>query len=122
LNPSRVGAEWDPDSLSRFSIKSEIWISLRLSANSSMSRLDAGVDASDSLGLAMWLSKLPELLAMQTQVLKKKALPSSSVTVRLNDAIELARGSSMSTPTWRAYCRCLTSKPIEGYPSVVDCR
>jgi hypothetical protein len=33
----------------------------------------------------------------------------------LNDAIEFARESSMSTPTWRARCWCFTIKPTEGY-------
>jgi hypothetical protein len=48
-----------------------------------MSRLDVGVDASDSMGLARWLPKPPEPLAMQTQEPKMKAAPSSSATVRL---------------------------------------
>jgi hypothetical protein len=28
----------------------------------------------------------------------------------------------MNTPTWRANCRCLTFKPTEGSPEVVDYR
>jgi hypothetical protein len=51
-----------------------------------MSRLDIDVDTSDSLGLARWLSKLPEPLAMQTQKPKTKVVPSSSATVRLDNA------------------------------------
>jgi hypothetical protein len=42
------------------------------------------------------------------------ALVMGTVLVKLNDAIELSSGSSASTPTWRASCRCFTSKPTEG--------
>jgi hypothetical protein len=41
---------------------------------------------------------------------------SSTMQVKLNDAIEFFGGSSMSTPTWCTSCHCLTSKPTEGYP------
>jgi hypothetical protein len=37
---------------------------------------------------------------MQTQELKVKVVPSSNMAlVKLNDAIEFARGSAMNTPT-----------------------
>jgi hypothetical protein len=51
--------------------------------SSSMSRLDVGIDASDSLGLARWLPKPLEPLAMQTQEPKMKAAPSSRVMMML---------------------------------------
>jgi hypothetical protein len=40
--------------------------------------------------------------------------------VKLNDAIEFSSGSSMSTPTWRASCRCFTTTPTEDTPKVVS--
>jgi hypothetical protein len=49
-------------------------------------------------------------------------VPSSGTAlVKLKDAIEFSGGCSMNTPTWLASYRCLTSKPTEGYPEVVDC-
>jgi hypothetical protein len=46
-----------------------------------------------------------------------KVVPSSStVLVKLRDAIEFSGGCSMNTPTWRATCRCFTATPTEGYP------
>jgi hypothetical protein len=41
---------------------------------------------------------------------------SSTVLVKLNDAIELSSGCSMKTPTWRASYLCFTATPTEGYP------
>jgi hypothetical protein len=40
-----------------------------------------------------------------------KVVPSSSMTVMLNDAIEFARRFSMNSPTWRANCQYFTGKP-----------
>jgi hypothetical protein len=70
-----------------------------------------------------WLLKPPEPLVTQIQELKTKVVPSSStLLVKLKDAIEFSGGCSMNTPTWRASCWCFTTKPTEGYPQVVNCR
>jgi hypothetical protein len=53
-----------------------------------MSWRGAGADASGSLVLARWLWKPPEALAVQTQELKSKVVPSSGATlVKSKDAI-----------------------------------
>jgi hypothetical protein len=45
-----------------------------------------------------------------------KVVPSSStVLVKLRDAIEFSGGCSMNNPTWRASYRCFTATPTEGY-------
>jgi hypothetical protein len=94
---------------------------LRLSTNSSRLLRQVTADTSGSLGLTRWLLKPPESLAMQTQESKVKVVSSSGTTlVKLSVAIEFAGGSLMSTPTWRACCRCLAINPTEGYPKIVD--
>jgi hypothetical protein len=40
--------------------------------------------------------------------------------MKLKDAIELAGGSSVRSPTWRASCRCLTGYPPWDIPKVVS--
>jgi hypothetical protein len=45
---------------------------------------------------------------------------SSTVLVKLKDAIEISGGCSMNTPTWRANYRCFTVTPTEGYPEVMS--
>jgi hypothetical protein len=47
---------------------------------------------------------------------------SGTTLVKLKNAIEFSDGCLMNTPTWRASCRCLTSKPTEGSPEVVNYR
>jgi hypothetical protein len=65
-----------------------------------MSRLDVGADASGFLVPTRCRRKSPAPLAMQTQEPKMKVAPSSIATVvKLNDAIEFARESSMNTAT-----------------------
>jgi hypothetical protein len=56
---------------------------LDFAASLSMSQLDVGIDTSSSLESVKWLSKLPELLAMQAQEPETKAAPCSSMTVWL---------------------------------------
>jgi hypothetical protein len=46
-----------------------------------------------------------------------KVVPlSSTVLVKLKDAIEFSGGCSMNSPIWRASYRCFTATPTEGYP------
>jgi hypothetical protein len=76
-----------------------------------------GVEASGFLESTRWLLKPPKSLATQIQEPKMRVVPSSStVLVKLRDAIEFSGGCSMSTPTWRARCRYFTATPTEGYP------
>jgi hypothetical protein len=67
--------------------------------------------------------KSPAPSVMQTHEPKNecRALGGTAL-VNLNDAIELAGGSSMRTPTWRASCRCFTACPPRGMPEVVSFR
>jgi hypothetical protein len=119
LGAARVEVVSKTDIPSIFPAKSEKSISSRLSTNSSRSLCWAAAGAEGSLVSARWLLKPPEPLATHIQELKTKVVPSSStVLVKSKDAIEFSGGCSMNTPTWRAICRCLTSKPTE----VVDCR
>jgi hypothetical protein len=83
----------DPDSLSYFPIRLKIWI---LQIVGEFVDITAG---SDSLGVVRWPSKALEPLAIQIQEPKTTATPSFSMAVRVIDAIVLAEGSSMSTPT-----------------------
>jgi hypothetical protein len=71
--------------------------------NSSRSLRQVATDASGSLVSARWLLKPPEPLAMQTQELNTKVVPS-------------LRTALVNTPTWRTRCRCFTAKLTEGYP------
>jgi hypothetical protein len=76
-----------------------------------------GVEASGFLESARWLLKPPKPLATQIQEPKMKVVPSSStVLVKLKDAIEFSGGCSMNTPTWHASYRYFTTTPNEGYP------
>jgi hypothetical protein len=59
-----------------------------------------------------WLLKPPEPLAMQIHEPKLNVVPSlSTALVKLNVAIEFARGSSMNAPTGHASSRYFTAKP-----------
>jgi hypothetical protein len=83
---------------------------------SSRSLLEVDGEASGSLELAKWLLKPPKPSTTQIQEPKMKVVPSSStVLVKLNNAIKFSGGSSMSTPSWRTSCQCFTSTPTEGY-------
>jgi hypothetical protein len=63
--------------------------------------------------------KPPEPLATQIQDPKMNVmLLSSTVLVKLKDAIEFSGACSMNTPTWRDSYRCFTAKPTKGYPQV----
>jgi hypothetical protein len=79
--------------------------SSRLSTNLSRSLHRFGVEGSSFLELARWPLKPPDPLATQIQKPKTNVAPSSStVLVKLKDAIEFFGGCSMNTPTWRARC------------------
>jgi hypothetical protein len=68
--------------------------------NSSRLLHQVGVEASGSLESVRWLLKPPKPLAMQIYEPKMKvATLSSTVMVKLKDAIELSGGCSMNTPT-----------------------
>jgi hypothetical protein len=85
--------------------------------NSSRSLLRVDVETYGSLESTRWLLKPPKLLVMQIQEQKMKVVPSSStMLVKLKDAIEFSGGCSMNIPTWRASCQCFTTTPTEGYP------
>jgi hypothetical protein len=87
------------------------------SSNSSRLLLRVDVEASGFLESTRWLLKPPKLLATQIQEPKMKVGPSSStVLMKLSDAIEFSSGCLMNTPTWHASCRCFTAMPTEGYP------
>jgi hypothetical protein len=59
-------------------------------------------EASGFLEFTRWLMKPPKLLATQIQELKMKVVPSSStLLVKLRDAIKFSSGCSMNTPTPR---------------------
>jgi hypothetical protein len=84
---------------------------------SSRSLLGVDEEASGSLELARWRLKPSKPLATQIQESKMKVVPlSSTVLVKLKDAIEFSGGCSMNIPTWCANCRCFTTMPTEGYP------
>jgi hypothetical protein len=81
------------------------------------SLLQVDVEASVFLESTRWLLKPPKPLATQIQEAKMKVVPlSSTVLVKLSDAIEFSCGCLMNTPTWRASYRCFTAMPTEGYP------
>jgi hypothetical protein len=68
--------------------------------NSSRSLLGVDEEASGFLELARWLLKPPKPLATQIQEPKMKVVPiSSTVLVKLKDAIKFSGGFSMNTPT-----------------------
>jgi hypothetical protein len=68
--------------------------------NSSRSLLQVDVEASGFLELTRWLLKPPKPLATQIQEPKTKVVPSSStVLVKLKDAIRFSSGCSMKPPT-----------------------
>jgi hypothetical protein len=74
-------------------------------------------EVSGFLESTRWLMKPPKPLATQIQEPKMKVVPSSStLLVKLRDAIEFSSGCLMNIPTWRASCRCFTATPTEGYP------
>jgi hypothetical protein len=82
-----------------------------------------GVDeeASSSLGLARWLLKPPKPLAMQIQEPKMKVVPSSStVLVKLKDAIELSGGCSMTPLPSAQAVDVLPPHPPRDTPKVVS--
>jgi hypothetical protein len=58
---------------------------------------------------------------MQTHELKTNVVPwEGTDLVNWKDAIKIAGGSSMHSPTWRASCRCFTGCPPRGIPEVVS--
>ena len=72
--------------------------------------------ASGPMGLIKWLSKPPELLAMQTHESKTKVAPrGNAMVLKAKVAIEFTEELTDSR-TWRASCRCLAKKPARGYP------
>jgi hypothetical protein len=89
--------------------------------NSSRSLRRVGVEAFGVLESARWLLRPPKPLATQIQEPKMKVVPSSStVLVKLKDAIEFSGGCSMNTATWHASCRYFTATPTQRYPEVVS--
>ena len=64
------------------------------------------VFGSSNLGVMRWLEKLRDPLAVQAQEPKTRVVPSGTLLVTLDPAIEFTDELAES-PTWRASCRCL---------------
>ena len=62
------------------------------------------------LVVTRWLEKPPDPSAVQAQEPKTRVVPSGTLLVSLDPAIEFADELAES-PTWRASCRCLAAKP-----------
>ena len=58
------------------------------------------------LGVTWWLEKSPVPSAVQAQEPKTRVVPSGTLLVLLDPAIEFV-GELTESPTWRASCRCL---------------
>ena len=58
------------------------------------------------LGVTRWLEKPPDPSAVHAQEPKTRVVPSGTLLVSLDLAIEFADELAES-PTWRASCRCL---------------
>ena len=70
---------------------------------------------SGDLGVMRWLEKPPDTSAMQAQEPKTRVVPLGTLLASLDPAIEFVDELAES-PTWRASCRCLATKPAQGYP------
>ena len=78
-------------------------------SSSAILQTSAGWKAVFSLGelvVTRWLEKPPDPSAVQAQEPKTRVVPSGTLLVSLDPAIEFADELTES-PTWRASCRCL---------------
>ena len=73
------------------------------------------------LGVTRWLEKPPDPLAVQTQELKTRVVPSGTLLASLDPAIEFADELTES-PTWRSSCRCLPPSLLRDTLSSKVCR
>jgi hypothetical protein len=113
----------DPDSLLQFPIRSEIWISPRLSASSSMSQLDVGVDALTPCGWRGGCRSHLNHWQCKTRVSKTKAAPSSSATLRLKQCHRARQGIFDEHPYLVCQLSMFYHQAHRGIPpEVVDCR
>ena len=73
------------------------------------------------LGMTRWLEKPPDPLAMQAQEPKTRVVPSGTLLVSFDPAIEFADELTES-PTWCASCRCLLPSLLRDTLSSKVCR
>ena len=66
------------------------------------------------LGMTRWLEKPPDPLAVQTQELKTRVVPSGTLLASLDPTIEFANELA-EPPTWRQLS-VFTATPAQGYP------
>ena len=94
---------------------------LSRSANSRMPASWERVLGLGELGVTRWLEKPPVPLAVHAQEPKTRVVPSGTLLVLLDPAIEFA-GEFAESPTWRASCRCLPPSLLRDTLSSKGCR
>ena len=72
-------------------------------------------------GVTRWLEKPPDPSAVQAQEPKMRVVPSGTLLVSLDPAIEFA-DELAEFPAWRASCRCLPPSLLRDTLSSKVCR
>ena len=70
---------------------------------------------SRALGMISWPEKPLDPSVVQAQEPKMRVVPFGTLLALLDSAIKFA-DEFVESPTWRAKCWCLATKPAQGYP------